>query len=132
MDKVLILILVSTFLSIEALAQNPDPLVFQNRIIDLGPVPVSKKDTVVLFQYQNEGDVPLSIVGMFPGCPCMTVSFSTDPLMPEEMSSFSVNYHFSNTDSGPFYKAITITYSVQNSTDLKIIRVGIKGEAVKE
>lgn len=95
----------------------------------MGTVSLSVKDTTIVFQYNNEGDTPLSIVQMYPGCTCMVPSYSTAPLLPGESDSFSVKYHLS--DPGPFSKAVTITYSTPDSPDINIIRIGIKGTAIK-
>ena len=114
---------------LSAFGQTPPEMTFKERIIDLGTLAYPHPDTTVVFHYKNKGKAPVSIVGMFPGCHCMTPSYSIDPVMPGDSSSFTVTYHFS--DYGSFSKAVTITYTLQDDPELKIVRVGIKGTAEK-
>ena len=112
-----------------AMGQKPPKMVFRERILKLGAFSLSQKDTTVVFHYKNEGDSALVIARMYPACTCMVPTYSTEPLMPGDSCSFSVNYTFSHV--GPFSNVVTITFSSPTSSQLDLIRVGIEGEVLE-
>ena len=54
-----------------------------------------QKDSAVVFQfrYVNVGDSLLTVTEIVPGCTCMDVSWTTQPLAPGDMGSIRVLYH---------------------------------------
>lgn len=112
-----------------AFGQTPPEMTFKERIIDLGTLTYPRPDTTVVFRFKNAGNVPFAITGVFPGCKCMKATYSKEPVMPGDSSSFVVSYHFA--DYGPFSKTITITYSTGDNPEVKYMRVGVKGSAEK-
>lgn len=107
-------------------SQKPPLMVFRERLKELGTVPV-KDSTTVVFHYRNDADRPLTLVSAHPGCKCMVPFYSQEPLMPGDSTSFSVRYKPSH--AGPFSYSVTLSYTVEGSQDLEIVRVGFKGTA---
>ena len=124
--RTLILFSFLIIFAINLFGQQTPKLVVLNRIIQLESIP-SSQDTTLVYLYKNEGDSPLTIVNMIPGCTCMVPSYSQEPLMPGDTTSFSVLYTPSHP--GPFSQAVTIVYAVTGSTEYEIVRVGIRGSA---
>lgn len=130
MRKLLIIFCILIPLCFEAQGQKPPKLVFENRVMDLGSIPLSKKDTTVVFHYRNESDSVLVIVNMIPTCTCVVPNYSKEPMAPGDCNSFSVRYTLSH--AGAFSQAVTICFSSPNSSEMELIRVGIKGVVVEE
>lgn len=106
--------------------QQRSKLVVRNRIIQLESIP-SRQDTTLVYHYKNEGDTPLNIVNMVPGCTCVVPDYSKEPLMPGDSTSFTVR--FTPSHPGPFSQAVTIVFAVPGSTQYDITRVAIRGSA---
>lgn len=117
------------FLCLAALAQKPQKLVFRERVKQLGSVPFSDS-TTVLFHYRNEGKQPLTILKVHPGCTCLVPDYSRKLLSPGDSATFTLRYKPSHP--GPFSNAVTITYTVEGSQELEIVRIGIKGTATEK
>ena len=129
MLKQLLLSAAVLLLCLGAIAQNPQKMVFRERVQQLGSIPL-KDSTSVVFHDRNEGEQPLTIVQMHPGCTCLVPSYSREALMPGDSTSFTLRYKPSH--AGPFSNAVTITYTVEGSKELEIVRIGIKGNVTDE
>lgn len=126
MRKLFLFLCTALFVCLVAYGQKPPTeLVFKEPVIDLGTLTYPRKDTTLVFQFKNVGNAPVTVTGMFPGCKCMKATYSKEPVMPGDSTSFTVSYHFS--DIGSFSKRVTITYSTQDSPDVKYERVVVKG-----
>lgn len=113
-------------LCLELAGQKPPKIVARNRVIDLDSFPLSiGADTTVVFYYRNAGDSALVIAAMVPGCTCVVPTFSREPLMPGDSTTFSVR--FIPSHSGPFSQAVTITYTTPGGSEFYLTRVGIRG-----
>lgn len=129
MIKRAFIICILTILGLSLEGQVSPKIVFRERIIDFGAVSLSQKDTSLTFYYRNAGGKALSIANMIPTCTCVEPSYSSETLMPGDSSSFSVRLRFSH--KGSVSHAVTICYSSPGSTDVDLIRVGIRGEVVE-
>ena len=129
MRKLYLFLCAALLACVLAVGQTPPPMVFEEMLIDMGQLTYPRPDTTVVFRFKNAGNVPFAITGVFPGCKCMKATYSKEPVMPGDSSSFVVSYHFA--DYGPFSKTITITYSTGDNPEVKYMRVGVKGSAEK-
>lgn len=129
MVKRALIIFILTILGLSLKGQVSPKIVFRERIINFGTVPLTQKDTSLTFYYRNAGGKALSIANMIPTCSCVEPSYSKETLMPGDSCSFSVRLVFSH--KGPVSQAVTICYSSPGSTDVDLIRVGIRGEVVE-
>lgn len=123
------LLLLGTFLLVcvtLASQKKPPLMVFRERVKELGTVPV-KDSTTVIFHYRNDAERPITLVGAHPSCKCVVPSYSREPLMPGDSTSFSVRYKPSH--AGAFSYTVTLSYAVEGSQEPEIVRVGFKGTA---
>lgn len=126
MRKVLLVTGALLLLCLELAGQKPPRIVARNRVIDLDSFPLAiGGDTTVVFHYRNAGDSALVITTMVPTCTCVVPTYSKEPLMPGDSTTFSVR--FIPSHSGPFSQAVTITYTTPGGTEIYLTRVGIKG-----
>ena len=131
MRKLLLLIGFAQAFCLSAAGQKPPKIVSRNRVVQLDSFYLSKgADTTVVFHYRNEGDSALVIRRMNPGCTCVVPTYSTQPLMPGDSTTFRAS--FTPSHAGPFSQTITITYSTPGGSKLYITRVGIKGTVLEE
>lgn len=130
MRKLLLLISLALVLGVGAGVPKPPKMVFRERVMDIGPVPLSLKDTNLVFHYRNEGDSALVIHAMYPGCVCMKPVYSKEPLMPGDSTSFNVHYRF--TEIGPFTKTVTISFAAEGGSKLYLTRIAVKGTVVED
>ena len=130
MRKLLLLISLALVLGVRAGVPKPPKMVFRDRIMDIGPVSLSLRDTSLVFYYKNEGDSALVIHAMYPGCTCMKPTYSQEPLLPGDSTSFNVHYIF--TEIGPFTKTVTISFAAEGGSKLYLTRVAVKGTVVED
>ena len=95
-------------------------IAFNDSIHDFGIV---KGDSLIAeyeFEYTNIGDVPAMILNVNTSCGCTTVSYSKEPLMPNQIGKLTVRYNGSNDNSSFFSKSVRIWF---NSKDSYLLRI---------
>lgn len=64
------------------------------------------KPVKAVFEFENIGDAPLTIISVTPQCGCTSKEFPTEPIMPGEKSKISLTYNAAN--KGFFNKSATV------------------------
>jgi hypothetical protein len=102
-------------------SQNPPRLTLTEKSIDRGAFPISDGVQAFVFNYKNTGESPLVVSRVIPGCSCVVPEFSTEPLMPGDSASFSVQYTPPHT--GRFSQMLTVC----SNGEKPVLRVYIRG-----
>ena len=90
---------------------------------DFGKIPQDKPVTHI-FQFKNNGDIPLTLDNVVASCGCTTPVWNKDTIAVGGTGVIKVGYNAAS--EGPFNKLVTITY---NGTQNK--QIVIKGEVWK-
>ncbi len=101
----------------------PEILSVKEAEFNFGKIPQGKP-VYHLFEIVNKSDKPLKLDNVAASCGCTTPEWSREEIAPGATSIIKVGYNAAA--EGPFEKPITITYSGNQSTVLKI-----KGEVWK-
>ncbi len=81
-------------------------LTFETESHDFGTIIEGEKPTFV-FRFTNTGDAPLTISHVQPSCGCTAPSYSTDPVVPNDMGEITIEYN-SEGRPGEFNKTINV------------------------
>lgn len=125
--KVLIPILCWTacLLSPYLFAQSSPKAVFEAETLDSGPFSLSNPDYDFVFKYRNEGDSAFVISKVIPTCSCITVTYSSEPLMPGDSTTFVARYHARHV--GSFKQMLTVV----NNSSRPLMRLRLVGVVTK-
>ena len=101
-------------------------MVFVTHILNVGETKYVKDSTYLYsFVYKNEGTAPLQISKVVATCPCVTVSFSEDPLPPGQTDSILV--HFTPNHPSRYTQRVTVL----NNSDRPMLQLYAKGTFLK-
>lgn len=110
------------FLSLSSAAQTSPKAVFESETLDAGSFSFSNPDYDFVFKYRNEGDSAFIISKIIPTCSCISVSFSSEPLMPGDSTSFVAHYHARHV--GSFKQLLTVV----NNSRRPLLRLRLIGK----
>lgn len=122
--KNLLVILVISFLSLGALAQEKMAKIeFKETTIDYGTIEKGA-DGVRVFQFTNTGNAPLIISKVNSSCGCTIPKKPDGPIMPGQTGKIEVKYDTKRVM--PIRKTITVLSNAETPT----VALKIKGEVV--
>ena len=91
--------------------------------IDFGKVPQNQAVSH-RFVFTNQGDAPLVITSVKPGCSCTVADYSKGEIQPGESGFIVASYNAKKT--GVFHKSV----AVQTNTEVGLLHLHLKGEVV--
>lgn len=112
------------WLSIAAMAQEP-VLTFEKTTHDFGKINEADGRVTTVFEFTNEGMVPLVLTNVRASCGCTTPKWTREPIEPGQKGNITVTYN-PNGRPGRFQKTVTITSNATEPTQ----RIYIKGEVI--
>jgi len=89
------------------------PLIWDKKVIEIGPVLEERGEALVEFKGKNLSKVPVLITDVVPDCGCTTVDYSTDSISPGDFGIIKVKFDPEN--KGGFFKKNII---VRTSLDI--------------
>ena len=110
-------------LNAQTATTTPELLTVKETEFNFGKIPQGKP-VYHLFEIVNKSDKPLKLDNVAASCGCTTPEWSREEIAPGATAVIKVGYNAAA--EGPFEKPITITYSGNQSTVIKI-----KGEVWK-
>lgn len=118
----LLLLAAATF---AASAAGSRCLTFNDTICDLGRITVDSGYHECLFEFTNQSDSTVSIIGALSACGCTIPSYPKEPVHPGEKGVVSVTYDSVGRPPGVFDKTIILI----TTGDPRRITLHITGEA---
>ena len=118
------ILLAAIVLSIAAMAQEP-VLTFEKTTHDFGKINEADGRVTTIFEFTNEGMVPLVLTNVRASCGCTTPKWTHEPIEPGQKGNITVTYN-PNGRPGRFQKTVTITSNATEPTQ----RIYIKGEVI--
>lgn len=119
------LILLSAMLfSMTVMAQQP-VITFNETTHDFGKINEADGRVTTVFEFKNEGMIPLVLTNVRASCGCTTPKWTREPIEPGQTGQITVTYN-PNGRPGRFQKTVTITSNASEAT----IRLYIKGEVI--
>jgi hypothetical protein len=100
-----ILLVVAILFSQQLIAQN-GVLTFHTETYNLGRIAKTNQPITHQFVFQNTGTSPVTILGVDVDCACMSASFPTTPIQPNEQANIKVS--FSPYRAGGFEKEFVV------------------------
>lgn len=110
--------------SLTAMAQTP-VITFNETTHDFGKINEADGRVTTIFQFKNEGMVPLILSNVRASCGCTTPKWTRDPIEPGATGEITVTYN-PNGRPGRFQKTVTVTSNASEAT----VRLYIKGEVI--
>lgn len=110
--------------SITALAQQP-VITFSETTHDFGKINEADGRVTTVFEFKNEGMIPLILSNVRASCGCTTPKWTREPIAPGATGQITVTYNPSGRP-GRFQKSITVTSNTEPATT----RLYIKGEVI--
>ena len=111
-------------LSMAAVAQEP-VLTLEKTTHDFGKINEADGRVTTVFEFRNEGMVPLVLTNVKASCGCTTPKWTREPVEPGQKGTITVTYN-PNGRPGRFQKTVTITSNASEPT----VRLYIKGEVI--
>lgn len=118
--RLLFILSLLTCCTIQAYAQGQ--FSFQEEVHQFPPLVVGEKVTHV-FRFKNSGTAPIIISKVDAGCGCTDITWTKDPVMPQDSGFVSVSYD-SKGHEGNFFKNIHV-YSNAKTPDYPLLIRGI-------
>lgn len=92
---------------------------WEQQTYDFADIPQGKPVTTV-FNYTNNGELPLVINNVQTSCGCTVADYTKDPVLPGKTGYVKVTYNAANP--GAFNKAVTITANTEAGTQVLFIK----------
>ncbi|MBD0403371.1 MULTISPECIES: DUF1573 domain-containing protein [unclassified Flammeovirga] len=102
---------------------------FTEKEFDFGEITEGDKVTHV-FNYTNEGEVPLTITNVRTTCGCTAPNWSREPLAPGESAELTVTFNSAHK-KGTQVKRVTISANVEDGMDVVTIRAKVNPKEEK-
>lgn len=125
-----LLILIISFITFSAIAQEGAKIEFKETTIDYGEAVIGKDNGIRTFEFKNTGTAPLIINKVYSTCGCTVPKKPEAPIMPGETGVIEVKYDVSAKRKGPIRKTITV-YTNATNIEQGIISLKIKGTVVE-
>jgi hypothetical protein len=116
-------IIVLSFITLSASAQNKAVISFEKTEIDYGTIP-QNSEGIRSVKFKNIGDQPLIIKNAIPTCGCTVPTWTTTPVMPNENGIVEVKFDAAKV--GAFNKTVRILLTDGSETIL-VIRGNVVG-----
>lgn len=110
--------------SLTAMAQMP-VITFDKTTHDFGKINEADGRVTTVFEFKNEGMVPLVLTNVRASCGCTTPKWTREPIEPGQTGTITVTYNPSGRP-GRFQKTVTVTSNTEEATT----RLYIKGEVI--
>lgn len=91
--------------------QTSPALIFQQYLVNLGPIPSSKKYVSTRFIFKNGGKHPVTITELKPSCGCLQPRLSKKVLQPSERGDFLLQVSTISEAPGKHDYFVTIKYT---------------------
>ena len=111
-------------ISISMMAQQP-VITFNKTTHDFGKINEADGRVTTVFEFTNEGMVPLVLTNVRASCGCTTPKWTREPIEPGAKGNITVTYN-PNGRPGRFQKTVTVTSNAAEPTT----KLYIKGEVI--
>lgn len=111
-------------IAVSVMAQEP-VITFNETTHDFGKINEADGKVTTVFEFTNEGMIPLVLTNVRASCGCTTPKWTREPIEPGQKGQITVTYN-PNGRPGRFNKSITITSNASEPT----CRLYIKGEVI--
>ena len=118
------ILMAAMLMSMAAMAQEP-VITFEKTTHDFGKINEADGRVTTVFEFKNEGIVPLVLTNVKASCGCTTPKWTREPVEPGQTGNITVTYN-PNGRPGRFQKTITVTSNASETT----VRLYIKGEVI--
>lgn len=118
------IVLAAMLISLTAMAQTP-VITFNETTHDFGKINEADGRVTTIFQFKNDGMIPLVLSNVRASCGCTTPKWTHDPIAPGATGEITVTYNPSGRP-GRFQKTITVTSNAAEATT----KLYIKGEVI--
>ena len=118
------ILMAAMLVSIAAMAQEP-VITFSKTTHDFGKINEADGRVTTIFEFTNEGMVPLVLTNVKASCGCTTPKWTHEPIEPGAKGNITVTYN-PNGRPGRFQKTITVTSNATEATT----KLYIKGEVI--
>lgn len=119
-----IILFAAILFSLTAMAQMP-VITFDKTTHDFGKINEADGRVTTVFEFKNEGMVPLVLTNVRASCGCTTPKWTREPIEPGQTGTITVTYNPSGRP-GRFQKTVTVTSNTEEATT----RLYIKGEVI--
>jgi hypothetical protein len=119
-----IFLLAAMVCSMVAMAQQP-VITFDKTTHDFGKINEADGRVTTVFEFTNEGMVPLVLTNVRASCGCTTPKWTREPIEPGAKGNITVTYN-PNGRPGRFQKTVTVTSNAAEATT----KLYIKGEVI--
>ena len=118
------ILMAAMLVSMAAMAQEP-VITFSKTTHDFGKINEADGRVTTIFEFTNEGMVPLVLTNVKASCGCTTPKWTHEPIEPGAKGNITVTYN-PNGRPGRFQKTITVTSNATEATT----KLYIKGEVI--
>ena len=118
------IMMAAMLVSIAAMAQEP-VITFSKTTHDFGKINEADGRVTTVFEFTNEGMVPLVLTNVKASCGCTTPKWTHEPIEPGAKGNITVTYN-PNGRPGRFQKTVTVTSNAAEPTT----KLYIKGEVI--
>ena len=119
-----LVLLAAMMMSIAAMAQEA-VITFDKTTHDFGKINEADGRVTTVFEFKNEGMIPLVLTNVRASCGCTTPKWTREPIEPGKTGQITVTYN-PNGRPGRFQKTVTVTSNATEATT----RLYIKGEVI--
>ena len=119
-----LILMAATIFSIAAMAQEA-VITFDKTTHDFGKINEADGRVTTVFEFKNEGMIPLVLTNVKASCGCTTPKWTREPIEPGQTGQITVTYNASGRP-GRFQKTVTVTSNAAEPTT----RLYIKGEVI--
>ena len=119
-----LVLMVAAMMSIAAMAQEA-VMTFNKTTHDFGKINEADGRVTTVFEFKNEGMIPLVLTNVRASCGCTTPKWTREPIEPGQTGEITVTYN-PNGRPGRFQKTVTVTSNATEATT----RLYIKGEVI--
>lgn len=117
-----LLLFVSMFIALATFAQKP-VITFTKTTHDFGQINEVDGRVTTIFEFKNEGMVPLILHSVRASCGCTTPKWTKEPIEPGAKGQITVTYN-PNGRPGRFQKTITV------NSNAPVVKLTIRGEVI--
>jgi hypothetical protein len=118
------ILMAAMLMSMAAMAQEA-VLTFGKTTHDFGKINEADGRVTTVFEFKNEGMIPLVLTNVKASCGCTSPNWTKEPVEPGQTGQITVTYNPSGRP-GRFQKSITIT----SNASTEPVRIYIKGEVI--
>ncbi len=119
-----LILFTAVLFSIAAMAQQP-VITFEKTTHDFGKINEAGGRVTTVFEFVNEGMIPLVLTNVRASCGCTTPKWTREPIEPGQKGNITVTYN-PNGRPGRFQKTVTVTSNATEPTT----KLYIKGEVI--